>query len=95
MPTNGHSERNDAEALAKIQWLARLKQIIILPHASRRMAERGASEADVHSALRTAKAAIRQADRDNWRVQGGVDTHGDELTLICDIEADVVVVTLF
>lgn len=86
---------NDAEALAKIQWLARLGRIAITSHAYRRMDERGAADLDVHRALRTATAAIRQVHRGNWRVEGGVDQHGDDLTLICDLEDDVVVVTVF
>lgn len=86
---------NDAKALGEIQWLARLDRIVITSHARRRREERGATEADVRNALLTATAAFRQADRDNWRVEGGVDIDGDDLTLICDIEADVIVVTLF
>jgi hypothetical protein len=50
---------------------------------------------DVRHALWTATAAFRQADRGTWRVEGGLDIDGDPLTLICVIEADVIVVTLF
>ena len=86
---------NDARALAEIQRLARLGRIVITRHANQRMNDRGATEPDVRNALLTATAAIRQADRDNWRVEGGVDTDGDDLTLVCDIGVDVIVVTLF
>lgn len=86
---------NDARALAEIQRLARLDRIVISRHANQRMNDRGATEPDVRKALLTATAAIRQADRDNWRVEGGVDTDGDDLTLVCDIGVDVIVVTLF
>jgi hypothetical protein len=92
---NDANDANDARALGEIQWLARLGRIAITPHARQRMDERDASVSDVCRALRTARAALRQADRNNWRLQGGVDVDGDELTLICDIEADVIVVTLF
>jgi hypothetical protein len=95
MSTNGQSRVNDAKALAEFQRLARLNRIIITPHAGRRMHERNVAEQDVRWALLTATAALPQADRGNWRVEGGVDTGGDELTLICDLEADVVVVTVF
>lgn len=95
MSTNGQSHVNDAKALAEIQRLARLGRIVYTPHARRRMKERGATELDVRHALRIATAARYQADRRNWRVEGGVDTEGDELMLICDLEADVIVVTLF
>lgn len=95
MSTNGQSRVNDAEALAEIQRLAWLHRIIITSHAGRRMDERDVSEQDVRCALLTATAALWQADRHNWRVEGGVDTGGDALTLICDFEADVIVVTVF
>jgi hypothetical protein len=95
MSTNGQSHVNDAKALAEIQRLAQLEQIVITPHARRQMKERGATDADVRSALLTARAALRQDDRDNWRVEGGVDTDGDDLTLVCALVADVIVVTLF
>ena len=49
---------------------------------------------DVRSALVT---AIRCASQKNgrWAVSGGVDLDGDELTCICVIEDDVVVITVF
>jgi hypothetical protein len=34
-------------------------------------------------------------DRGGWRVEGGRDRDGDDLTVIVDIEADVIVITLF
>jgi hypothetical protein len=49
------------------------------------MADRGAA----------ATAAIRQSERGNWRIEGGTDNDGDDLTAIVDLEADVIVVTLF
>jgi hypothetical protein len=33
-------------------------------------------------------------DRGGWRVEGGHDRDGDDLTVIVDIEADVIVITL-
>lgn len=95
MPTPGQSAVNDAKALAEIQRLAQLDQIEISAHAKRRMHMRGAAPRDVRKALLTATAAVHQDARGNWRLEGGVDTEGDDLTLICDIEADVIVVTLF
>ena len=77
MPTPGQGDGNDAEALAEIQRLARFGRIIITPHARRRMDERDATDLDVRRALRTATAAVRQADRGTWRVEGGVDACGD------------------
>ena len=46
-------------------------------------------------ALLGATSATEQRDRGCWRVQGGVDLDGDDLTVIVALEADVVVVTLF
>jgi len=95
MPTRCQSKFNDAKALAQIQRLARLDQVVITSHARRRMAERDVTELDVWMALLTATAAFPQSDLDNWRVEGGRDVDGDDLTLICDLDADVIVVTLF
>jgi len=86
---------NDARALAEIRRLAGLDRIVISRHANQRMNDRGATEPDVRKALLTATAAIHQTDRDNWRVEGGMDTDGDDLTLVCDIGVNVIVVTLF
>ncbi len=91
----GYLAVNDAKALSKIQRFARRDRIVITTHARRRMEERGATERDIRKALLTATAAVPQDDRDNWRVDGGVDIDGDDLMLICDLEDDVVVVTLF
>ena len=85
---------NDTKALAEIQRLASLNQIVYTSHALLRMDTRGASRNDVRRALITATSARRQ-DRGTWRVEGGRDLEGDDLTAIVDIEADVIVVTLF
>jgi hypothetical protein len=85
---------NDTKALAEIQRLARLNRIVYTGHAILRMDDRGASRDDVRSALITATSA-RPQERGTWRVGGGQDLDGDDLTAIIDIEADVIVVTLF
>jgi len=95
MSTLWHGDLSDAATLAKLKRLARLDRIVITAHANQRMGERGTCLPGVRRALLTATTAFRQADRDNWRVEGGVDNDGDALKLICDIEADVIVVTLF
>jgi hypothetical protein len=58
------------------------------------MRERRAGLVDVRMALASATAAMTQ-DRGGWRVEGGRDRDGDDLTVIVDIEADVIVITLF
>ena len=86
---------SDATTLAKLKRLARLDRIVITSHAGKRMEERGVTERDIRKALLTATAAVYQDDRETWRVEGGVDIDGDDLMLICDIESDVIVVTVF
>lgn len=86
---------NDAKALAEIQRLAQLDRIVYSDHAQVRMVERNARPRDVRHALLTATAAVRQADRQNWRVLGGADLGGDNLTAVVDIWADLIVVTIF
>jgi len=95
MPTHTQDALNDERALEEIKGLARFHRIVITLHAGERMDQRGATKPDVRRALLTATAAYRQAARDSWRVEGGVDIDDEELTLVCDYGADVVVVTLF
>jgi hypothetical protein len=83
------------DILDEIKRLAGLGRILLRFHARQRMADRGATFGDVQRALATADRALWQPDRQNWRVEGGVDLDGDELTVIVDVEADVIVVTLF
>lgn len=64
-------------------------------HARHRMAERGATADDMVCALLGATDAIRQPERDNWRIEGGVDLDGDELTVIAGLEADLIIITCF
>jgi hypothetical protein len=58
------------------------------------MEERDAKPSDVRAALLSATAALAQ-ERGSWRVTGGCDRVGDDLTLIIDLMADVIVITLF
>jgi hypothetical protein len=74
--------------------LAALSRIAITDHARHRMLERRAKFLDVRRALMSATSAKTQ-DRSGWRVEGGLDRDGDELTVIVDIEAEVIVITLF
>ena len=85
----------DPKVLAEIQRLAKLGRIIFTAHAAKRMSTRGATARDVQTALVSATDATWQQDRENWRVSGGVDLDGDELTVIVDLEADVIVGTIF
>lgn len=65
------------------------------PHVRQRMAQRGATIKCLARALQTATAATHQAENDRWRLEGGVDSDGDELTLVVALRDGVVIVTLF
>lgn len=86
---------SNAAALAEIKRLAGLGRIHYTGHALDRMDERGATRGDVRSALLSATSAAWQPDRSTWRVDGGADRDGDALTVIVNLEADVIVVTVF
>jgi hypothetical protein len=85
---------NETATLVEIQRLARRDRIVFTRHARERMVERGAERRDVRKALITASAAVWQ-DRRTWCVTGGRDHDGDGMTVICDIESDVIVVPIF
>jgi hypothetical protein len=85
----------EAQALAEIKRLVELDRVLYTHHAQVRMIERGARRRDVEHALFGANRATEQPDRGCWRVTGGVDLDGDDLTVVVALEADVVVVTLF
>lgn len=87
---------NDAKALEEIKRLALLPQRVkFTRHCRERMDERGAIAADVVAALLSATSAEYQTDKQNFRVDGGVDTDGEALTAIVDLQDDVIVVTMF
>lgn len=58
------------------------------------MPQRGATRADVIAALSGASACRWQSDRNNWKVDGR-DLDGDDLTIIVDIQDNLVVVTIY
>ncbi|MCX5744645.1 MAG: DUF4258 domain-containing protein [Proteobacteria bacterium] len=86
---------SDATVLDEIRRLVRRGSIVLTRHARDRLAERGASVRDLVAALLGATQASWQVDRANWRVSGGRDLDGDEMTVIVDLVADVIVVTIF
>lgn len=65
------------------------------PHVRQRLSERGATIKCLARALQTAKTAMYQQENGRWRLEGGVDTDGDDLTLIIEVRDGVLVVTLF
>lgn len=52
----------------------------------------GIRPGDVRKALVTATRC--SSSRDAWKVAGGVDLDGDELTVVCVLAGDVLVITL-
>ena len=83
-----------AEVLVDIRGYAAANRIRLTGHASLRMQQRGADFRDVRSALMTATACTLQ-DNGSWRLDGGLDRDGEELTVIAAIEQGVVVITVF
>ena len=83
------------QALVEIQRLVGLGRVVYTFHAQQRMSQRSATTDDVRSALTSATSATHQPENDRWCVAGGCDLDGDDLTIIVDLQADVVVITLF
>ena len=84
------------EALAEIKRLAGVPwRIVWTSHATRRMRDRKAFEQDVINALLTSTTARWQADHQSWAVDGGVDVDGDDLGVRVNIEADLIIRTVY
>lgn len=82
-----------AEALRDIRGYALAGRIEVVPHASRRMRERGVIFDDLRHALTTA-TACKAEPKDRWKVDS-TDAEGDALSVVVTLEDGVVVVTLF
>lgn len=82
------------EALAEIKAKAAGGQVRFTAHAYLRMRDRSATARDVVRALVTATRASEDGVS-KYKVSGGSDLDGDDLTVIVVLEADVLVVTLF
>ena len=80
-------------ARRRIRQLARTGRWEFTPHAVQSLVDRDASVEDVFMVLTTAKACHTAPDG-RWRLSG-LDRLGELLTLIVELQADVVVVTLF
>ena len=80
-------------ARRRIRELARAGRWEITSHALESLVERDASVEDVFRVLMSAKTC-HSAPTGRWRL-GGEDCLGDPLTLIVQLHAYVVVVTLF
>lgn len=65
-----------------------------MPHALQRQSERAVTYADLRSALRTARA-VRPAQWGRWRLLGGMDLDGDEITVVIAIRVRLIVITVY
>jgi hypothetical protein len=85
-------------ASTELLWIPRRAGITgdfqVLPHALQRQAERAITYADLRSALRTVRMACR-ARWGRWRLLGGTDLDGDEITLVIAIQVRLVVITVY
>lgn len=81
------------EALRDVRGYAAAGRIRFASHARQRMAERGATVADIRHALSNA-TSCEHAERGRWRVTGK-DLDEEELVAVVVLEAGVVVVTIF
>lgn len=90
----GRSQAALAELLAIPRRAGITGHFHVIPHALQRQVERAVSHADLRSALRTVRAA-RPARRGRWRLIGGQDLAGDEVTLVIEIRICLIVVTVY
>lgn len=81
------------EALELIKEYASFGRVSFRGHARKRMRERNAYVEDVFEAIATA-TSCQEEEEETWRVPG-VDTFGDELTVIVSLEGSVIIVTIF
>lgn len=83
------------EALADIRGYAFAGRVTYaVPHALNSMRKRGATKRDVVFGLARAKGCVHEPAVDRWRVSC-LDTDGDELTVIVEIDDGLLVVTAF
>ncbi len=83
-----------AEALADIRGFAFARRVTYSVHALERMAERGATRADVVDGLANATSCVHDTKLDRWRVEC-LDRDGDPLTVVVAIDDGLGVVTVF
>lgn len=82
-----------AEALTTIQHAAAARALRYSKHARERMAKRNVTAEDVRAAICDA-SACRRADAGRWKVTGP-DLDDEDLDVVCAIEGDVIVVTVY
>jgi hypothetical protein len=85
------------DLLERIQHAARHGQIhVSRVHGRERANERNARAQDIRAAILCATSAIDQPDQGTVRIEGGVDTDGDSLTVVvAEASYGLKVVTVF
>lgn len=63
-------------------------------HAIEQMEHRFVLEDDIKSVGRTARRCLFQPEKDTWRVEGK-DLDGERLVVVCALEQNVLIVTVF
>ncbi|MBN1608274.1 MAG: DUF4258 domain-containing protein [Polyangiaceae bacterium] len=87
-----------SQALEIAKGAARVRRLrFVGPHVTDRMNERQATREDIVEAVRTATTATVSTDGPGrWRIAGGVDLDGDDLSVVVRIDGNFVwVVTIF
>jgi hypothetical protein len=69
-------------------------KFVLSVHAARRVSQRSITKADIRACGRTARSCIYQIQYGTWRIEGE-DLDGETLTVICAVDNDVVIVTIF
>jgi hypothetical protein len=80
-----------AEVLSIALRAGQLRQYKVARHAYQRMDQRGVTRQCLERALRTAKSATYQPETDRWKLEGGLDSDGDPLTLILKLNGVLVI----
>ena len=63
-------------------------------HAAQRMKQRSVTVADIRACAGSAKCCRFHAQNGTWRIEGE-DIDGETLTVICALDSDIVIVTIF
>jgi len=84
-----------SEVLEAVHRAGATRRFVVSLHARLRLRERRVQVADIACALTSATTAIHQPDADTWRLEGGEDLDGDDLTVVVAFEDGVIVVTVF
>lgn len=81
------------EVLATVQRAVFQGRAILTGHAQDRMAERGVSTNDLRDIAMSAKRAVPDG-KNTWLILDGIDDQGVGLTLVAEVDDDVVVITV-